>query len=201
MGFLINIFQILLWFPFSNNPGNLNDEWKLSASKNGIDIYYRPVLIGDTFATREMRISLNLKCDFEEFITVLRNEDQLKKWVYGLKSSNLHEEKSDQWTVLQHYDFPWPFRDKQALTRYQLYKSEKQWNIRIKSLPCPSQKPLPLDPMIGKWVLTKMADHSIHIDYQMTALVPPSMPRWIQDPVIKKVMFRSFQKIQTMMEE
>lgn len=175
-----------------------SESWTLAVDKKGIKIFYKPIKI-DQRKARAMRINLLATTSHEDIIDAVKYEHQLKEWMPNLESSIILEETEDTWIAFQTFNFPWPFEKKYCQVEYKIIQSSKDL-LQIESKRIEPTVDITaykrygeLDYFVSVWnANTTMVQNSTQVSYESTSHAVPKLPRWIQDPIIQKVLVGSF---------
>ena len=188
---------LILPFYFFCPPTDF-ESWRLAVDKKGVKIFYKPIKI-DQRKARSMRINLFASTSNEEIIDAVKYEQQLKEWMPNLESSIILEETDESWIAFQTFNFPWPFEKKYCQVEYRIIRSNEDV-LRIESERIEPTMDIQaykkygeMDYFISIWEANSTEKESpTQISYQSTSHAVPKLPRWIQDPIIQKVLVGSF---------
>jgi len=191
-------FLIVLFYGYSNHAQELESAWKLAKKSDGIKISYRFIEVGDTLQTREMKISFSVKSKPEKLVSMFREATNLATWSTGVKKCELLEQTADTWCMYNLYNIPWPFMQKDLITKYSLKKTPNSTTLFMTSKPdqIPHYKDISrLENYKGRWVFKTDFEGTTHVEFYSISFTKPIVPRFLQDPIIQKALIESIQKL------
>ena len=111
-------------------------DWKVDKTKNGIEISYRFLMVGDTFKTREMRIAFELQASVAEILPMFNSAVNFESWSAGIERCELVDEvDSLSWTMYNLYDVPWPFKQRDLITTYTVTSNTEATTLMMEGKP------------------------------------------------------------------
>ncbi|MCC5927916.1 MAG: hypothetical protein JJU28_01605 [Cyclobacteriaceae bacterium] len=173
-------------------------EWTLKKSKEGIDIHYRWVGTGQD-RVRQLRTSMRLDCEVDDVVEMIRNDSASLRWVNRMvQFKNFDESENGSWYTYSEIDIPWPFQNRDLITRNQLKKTEKGAVITLLSAPdkLPDVEGLVrIETFSGEWIIDKTSVGKTQIDYLVMTEGPPLLPAWFTDPIVENGLIKTMQAL------
>lgn len=175
--------------------------WKLSKQSDDIKISYRNLKIGDTLKTRQMKISFSIKATPQQLVSVFKDAEKFSAWSARIKACEIYEDDKNNWVNYSLYNIPWPFEQKDLVTEYTMQESSTATTLYLNGDPTrlPNKKGIVrMDHYEGKWVFRPKANGITEVEFYSISFSRPSLPRFIQDPVIQGVLIDSINKLKTL---
>jgi len=175
-------FYTLLFTTLSILAQDSNDGWKLSKSKDGIKVYTR-IPEGSKF--KEYLAETTVQASPEQLVKVLKDVDHYTDWMAHIKSARLiKEDGKDEFYVYSEISVPWPFNNRDEVTKTVVSKDESSgtYNIFIVMIPdmLPENKGVVRMPEgKGKWVIEPVKDGMTQIVNQFIGDPGGSIPSWV----------------------
>ena len=149
-----------------------------------------------------MRIELIAHSELNNILEAFKREENLKNWMPYLESSEVLHEDDQGWIAFQIMRLPWPFDRKYCQVRYSIRSlDEHEFIVDSELIPLSGQAESQqeykeMDYFASRWTARILDDdESTKITFETTSQAKPILPRWMQDPIIQKVMIRSFLKL------
>lgn len=178
-------------------------DWKTSRQSETVELQYRWVRIGDTLKTRELRAIFDVNAPMEAILYNLSNEKEFKVWSVGVKNCQSIEHTNDGWIMYSHFDIPKPFTQRDLIARYRLEQHESRTIIHVEALPeyLPHQKGVDrMKNYSGYWILDEREGNQTQVKFHSTSFTKPIFPRFIQDPIIQRMLLKSFETLISLSE-
>ena len=179
--------------------------WKLAKQSEDIEISYRNVKVGDTLKTRQMRMTFTVSSDTETLIDMFKDSEKLSAWTAGAeKCKVLNDETDSTWMTYTLYNIPWPFEQKDLITRYNLIETESATIINLSSVPqlLPSYEGVSrLEKFEGYWKFTELSNGNTEVEFVTISFTKPIVPRFIQDPIIQRVLINSVNELKSIVKQ
>jgi len=196
--FSLFTFLLVLFHGFSIHAQELESPWKLAKKSDDIKISYRFIESGDTLKIREMKISFLVKSTPEKLVQMFREPTNLVAWSAGVKKCELLNETADTWLMYNCYKIPWPFMQKDLITKYSMEVTSKITTLLMTSKPnqIPHYKDISrLENYKGRWVFKTDFEGITHVEFYSISFTKPIVPRFLQDPIIQRAFIESIQKL------
>ncbi len=155
------------------------DEWHLAKDKNGIKVYTRQV---QGTKIKEYRAITSIDAPPEKLQALLYNTEKYKQWMAGLKEAKTIRWEGDSvyytWTSLA---IPWPFHDRDEVTRSVIVKDSIQGSYMVKSTIIKGIVPekeglVRMTKGHGHWLLQKLPDGKTKVEFQFLADPAGNLP-------------------------
>ena len=203
MRYTLNILIIISSF-FSFNPNYSQSNWKLEKDKDGIKIYTRKTSLSNF---KEFKGITRIDAPVETFISILRDIEGMKNWIYSIINSRLLETYGD--TVQIYYSeskAPWPFKNRDAI-----YKNEYKWNSNNNTLQVDINcLPEYLDPIpgivrlpyaMGKWEIQEVENNKIDVIFQMLVDPGGDIPSWLANTFVVDSPFETLKNLRKIIKQ
>lgn len=193
---------ILLLAHMGNSQVVLTD-WELARQSGDINISYRDVEVGDTLKTREMCLSFFVESSPDRIIPMFKEADKLTHWSAGTKKCKILRENSRTWLTYSKYDFPWPFKQEDLVTEYEMEKTDSLITLFYKS---GNPEKLPYyqgvsvsEKYKGHWSFATLGNGKTKVEFHSIALFKSSIPKFIQDPIVQDILIESINNLKTLL--
>jgi hypothetical protein len=187
----------LIWIPLFFLSAH-DDGWILKKSRDGVDIHYRWVESGQE-SVRQLKASMQLICEVDEVVEMIRSDSASLRWVNRMvQFKNFDESENGIWYTYSEIDIPWPFQNRDLITRNQIEANKKGAHIKLFSEPdkLPGVKGLVrIETFSGEWIIEKTDDDQTRIDYLIMTEGPPLLPAWFSDPIVENGLIKTMQSL------
>lgn len=178
--------------------------WKPDKKSEDIEISYRQVEVGDTLKTRQMRITFMIDAYPDQLIPMFKNSDHLTAWSAGTKKCDVIQDYDTTWITYSVYDIPWPFNKRDLVTEYKMVKTDSQITLFLTGKPdrVPLQNGITrMEKYQGQWVFIPLGNGKTRVEFYSIAFARPIIPRFIQDPVVQRILIDSINKLKALLNE
>lgn len=172
-------------------------DWKLLRKSDQVSLFYRWVEIGDTLKTREVKAVFEVEAEYSNLLINLKNEEKLSSWTAATRECMVFEKNETNWITYSMMDFPSLFPQKDMLINYQVKKENENIRIQMKSVP----NELPyfegvqrMEYYSGYWDFVSIEDGKYLVEFSSISYEPPIFPRFLQDPVVHRMLISSLEK-------
>lgn len=171
--------------------------WNFVNERPGIKVYTRTPI---NSSIKELRILVDLEGDIDTLMKVVYDASNFGTWVYKCADSEIvpaPEGYSSAYAATS--DFPFPMSDRELVAvSHQWYDDEGRLHARSISAP----DAIPLKPGIvriksyeANWVIEKIAENKIHIDYTSSVDPGGQIPTWVINLAITAGPIKTFEKL------
>ncbi len=178
------------------------EDWKQAKQKNGITISYRKLELFDTIKTRELLLEFTVSGTMDSILSQIKQPDNLSSWNDGIKSAKVLKDNGPNWILHTVYKIPFPFSQQDLVASYSIEERKDTIIISSKSLP-DYIKPIKGITREGynlsQWLLISKNNGLFEIKFSAISITNSSIPRWIKDPLIQRMLVRSFTKFKNRM--
>jgi len=177
-------------------------EWKVAKQSGDIQVSYRLIMVGDTLETREMRVSFSVDTDPDAIVKMFNDAHNFSEWSAGIEHCEILELDSNSWIMYNLYDVPWPFKQRDLITKYEMLKSGSTTKLIMTGKP--DKLPIYEDIMRmklyeGYWSFRRMENGLTHVEFHTISFTNPIIPRFLQDPVLQKTFIKSMNKLKELL--
>jgi hypothetical protein len=177
-------------------------DWEMAKESVDNKIYYRNIYVGDSLETRQMRINFKIKSTKRHILELFRRTENLSEWTKGSKVCKILENNESNWLTYTLYNIPWPFNNKDLVSRYQLVENDSHdFSILINAEPSVypvKEKIERVKNYKGEWCFTLLDDGTYDVEFLSVIFTEPVVPRFLQDPVVQSVLIDSIDKFKKM---
>ena len=183
------IIFIIIIFNCSFVFGQKETDWKLVKSSNGIKAYTQNQT-GSKI--KRVKVEALVQATLSQLISLLKDADNHKEWVYFNKSARMIEVESEyQWKYYGYSDSPWPVSDRDFITEVVLSQDSIDYSVTLISCAIPTFLPVTKDcvriPYINsKWYLNPVGNGSVYIVFELAADIGGKIPAWLFNLAITK---------------
>jgi hypothetical protein len=173
-------------------------KWKQAQDQDGIRIYYRDLELFDSLETREMSLKLGVSGTIESILSQLKQPVKLKSWNDGIRSAEMLRDNNDNWVLHTVYKIPWPFSQQDMVSEYSIEQGKDTVLISSKSVPDfikPIKGVTREGYNLSQWLITSKNNGLFEIKFSAISLTNSSIPRWIKDPLLQRMLIKSFKKL------
>jgi hypothetical protein len=181
---------------FSGLP---EDDWVLQKEQDGIRIYTRK--FGNK-NFRQIKTVMQVPVSPEVMAAVIRDSEGAIHWVDRAKIfRDIKVVSPTEWYTYTEVEIPFPFRNKDIVTRNQLQTDEvaKTATVSIKSLPdfIPTQKGKDrIQKSEGTWTFRELKTNQTEITYLIFAEPDGILPQWIVTPLVVGSIFKTMKNLE-----
>ena len=189
---------------FSTKSKNTNkSEWNLAKKSDGISLYYRWITEGDSIKIREMKAEFIIEAGIPEILSHFNNPESYKNWTAGIKKCSIEKTNDSVWFTHTVMNYPWPFKQKDLVTRYLVEHNGLNATVEIEAAPEFFSEIKGIERMKnyqGTWYFSFRENGVTNVDYRVISFTKPMFPRFIQDPIIQKLCIESFVDLKQLTE-
>lgn len=158
------------------------DGWKLSANKNDIKIYTRPV---PNSKIRAIKVECNLPVRQSALVAAILDIDNSDKWVYHGKDARIIKKVSP--SELYYYSevaVPWPAENRDYISHISVNQNPKN-KVVVIDAPCVAgmvpirHNIVRITHSIGKWTIGPYENNIIRVSYEIEVDPAGSVPAWL----------------------
>jgi len=171
------------------------EKWKTRKQKDGVTISYRDLQLFDTINTRELMLKLTISGTIDSIVAQIKQPGNLTFWNEGIRKATLLRDHKDNWILHTVYKVPWPFAQQDIVAFYSIEQRKDTIVIFSKSLPN-FIKPIKGSTREGynltQWLIISKSNKLFEIKFSAISITNSSIPRWIKDPMIRRMLRKSF---------
>lgn len=199
---LLLIQQVAKAGPDGNEPEK-NEEWYLANEAKGISLFYRWVTLDNGRETREMKATFVINAGIPEILTQFSSANNYRQWAAGIKDCEVEKLSDSLWIVHSLMNYPFPFRNKDVVSKYVLQNFKTHSILEIVSVPDhkPERKNVErIRTYRGNWTFFDKGKRETTVECRVVSGDKPMFPRFLQDPVVQKLTIDSFSELKQLAE-
>ncbi|HET7003221.1 MAG TPA: START domain-containing protein [Puia sp.] len=173
------------------------EDWKLKLEKEEIKIYTKPC--GDS-KIRSLKVVCTVKATLSQMAAVLLDIKSQDEWFYHTKSVLLKEISPYELYYHSELSFPFPFSNRDFIEHIVLSQNAvtRVVTMTVQNLPefIPPQKDfVRVLHSECKWVVTPLANKTLHVEFTLFADPAGSIPVWLVNAMSYYGPFETFKKL------
>jgi len=165
------------------------EEFRLMKQKNGIDLFYRWMVMPEGNRVRQMKAVFEGGWTKEDIMYLLKNEQQAMAWIPSAREyRNLKEATAGEWFSYIRFSAPWPLADQDCILQYSL-STEPSGESTIRFTCRPDYIPevdgiTRMKDINGSFVICPGSGEKGRVECYFISSKASVIPRWITDPII-----------------
>lgn len=185
-----------------NKTKKIPGDWELAQKEGNVSVYYRWISI-DTARTREMKAEFTIEAEVAQILPYFSEPENYYSWAAGVKECKIKKFGEDNWVTYTLMNYPWPFKQRDLVTRHMVSNSGDETIVSISADPDFYAREKGIERIQryrGQWKFRTNEKGFTEVDYCIVSFEKPVFPRFIQDPVIRKLFIDSLQDLKQMAE-
>ena len=200
---ILNLLLRGLLFNSPDSSDKKEDTFEVIKKGDHMELSERWIKMQGKVDRREVRLVMTVWAGTSDILETLRDEQKGAYW--NVNSNRFHVKVlgNNSWISFIEYQLPFPMNNKAC---YFLHESKREGSIttiHFETLDTDlfsNGKNLEIiHGMEGKWVIEDKGDYSL-LSYHIISVPDKSMPRWLVDPIVRKNMWSSMEKLKTTIE-
>ena len=176
------------------------ETWKKVESKSGITIYERWVRVRSDLTVRERKGEMTIQGNLNSVVDLLSDPSKVKLWMENVSEAYLVKKESEkEWASYTYFSLPWPFENRDMVSVSKLnFNNPSSATIEMisKENALPTKKNVKrLANYKATWKIADLGNGHIFISFSTISYTSPEYPRFIQDPIVRKVFMRNLLKL------
>ena len=187
----------------TESKSNKETDWFLAKKSNDISLYYRWIELENGLEIREMKAEFTIDAEISKIISQFSNTENYLKWAVGITKCGIEKHNDSLWYTHSVMNYPWPFKNKDLVTKHYVVEGENSTNLLIESVPGYMEQMKGIERMEnyqGTWNFVKVDEGITNVNYRIVSFEKPVFPRFVQDPVIQKISINSFTELKHLAE-
>ncbi len=185
-------------------PTEKKIDWKMIEETGNVTIYERWVQVEEDLVVRERKGVFIVGCPSEEVARIITDAKMATTWMKGVTDSYVISRNSEsEWYAYTFYQIPWPFNDRDLVTRYRVTEvRDEGMIIRMESAEGIIEKKEDverIEKFYGSWEITRLGPDRSRVTFIARTDTPPEYPRWLQDPIVKKAFIGNLEKLRELL--
>jgi START domain len=179
------------------------NEWELSREENGIKVYTRKEE-NSKFAS--VKVECNLTGTIEKLVTILKNVDSNKNWVYNTKlTHSVRTISSNEFIYYAETFLPWPLRNRDEVINMLFIKDSTQKTLTVKATGITGEIKeksgiVRIPYFNGLWNVVTTDEKHISIIYFLTVDPGGSIPAWAYNMFVSKGPYNTFNNLSELLK-
>jgi len=171
--------------------------WTLEREEKGIQAYTQ---FSEELGYNRVKLEMVIDAPVESLVSINTDAANLNQWMETFDEVEVIEENSwYDYVLYVTYNFPFPYQDRDSLSRTIVYKKE-DGTVVVKFIGADKKKPISkeyvrMDYIDGAWEFSKINEHQTKVVY--TSLVSPGGegPKWVINAFSLDVPFASLKNL------
>lgn len=186
------LFSVIVVFTY----GQYN--WKLSKSKDGINVYESPTANSNF---KSIKVECVLQGNYDKLIAALNDVAHHDEWVYSSKTTYLLSRNSlHDFYYYTETIVPWPVSNRDAVVHMTMVRDSLDRFLKVAAIGVPNYIPeksgkVRVPKLSISWYVTMPSSNSISIVYTISTEPGGSVPAWIVNMFADKGPYESFKKL------
>ncbi|HEY9000892.1 MAG TPA: START domain-containing protein [Mucilaginibacter sp.] len=180
------------------------NDWKLSADKEGIKVYTS--IVPDS-KIKAVKVECDLNATPSQLVAVVMDVNTATDWVYHVKSAKLIKQVSA--SELYYYSevsLPWPAANRDFVAHLTVSKDPSTKIITIDGPAVPGYVPVKkgivrIDNSSGKWVITPIGTSQVHVQYSIHVDPGGSLPAWLVNIFATDAPLKIFENLKVQLQK
>lgn len=190
-------FLLLIFISFNLKLQSQSTKWKLDKDKNGVKIYLRKhkeTGLKEAMGVMQVRTSLSA------ILTLLKDYDNQKNWLYANKSSNLLQSRDNfHWILHTVSEAPWPFQNRDLISEADMQQdTNRVVIIKIHAKPdyiAVNEDIVRIKYMHSEWKFTPKRNGMVTIRFKIRINLGGSLPVWVMNLAVDRGPFNTLVKM------
>ncbi|MFO7880785.1 MAG: hypothetical protein ACQES0_05535 [Bacteroidota bacterium] len=187
--FFILIIALISLHSFGQN------EWELQKSEDNIDVFFRQ----SSEHKYDIKVVTGFNISHQDLMSVLYDIEHYPAWVYRCETATWLNKKNGERVMYSITDIPWPFNDRDIITKMQKpeYKNQK---VILRSVALPDYIP-PKEGLTRQdfsqvtWIISTDDDKSTRVTYLLSLEITENIPEFILKMITTKGPYESFKNL------
>ncbi|WP_020530860.1 hypothetical protein [Flexithrix dorotheae] len=172
-------------------------DWKLAKDKSGIQIYTKNI---EEVGFKQIKATVKLESSVESCVALIKDANAGKDWINRVvEFKDLKIENDSLWYTYAEIDIPWPFNNKDLVSKNKLVVDQKSGAVTIFLESMPDFIPEAdgkkrIKKSEGSWKFIPQEDGTTEVIYQIFAEPNDFLPQWLVNMVVIGSIFDTFQE-------
>jgi hypothetical protein len=198
------VFFIFLLLVLKMNPASGQNNWKLSAEKEGIKIYTS--MVTDS-KIKAIKVECDLNATPSQLVALVMDVNTAPDWVYHVKSAKLVKQISP--AELYYYSevsLPWPAKNRDFVAHLTVGQNPDTKVVTIDGPAVPGFVPIKrgivrIDNSIGKWIITPLGPDQLHVEYSIHVDPGGALPAWLVNVFATDAPLQIFRSLKSQLQK
>jgi hypothetical protein len=177
-------------------------DWKFVRQKEDITIWMTPPT---QERSRIYKAEMTLNLDIQKVVDLIQDSKRGTKWIHRtILFEEIQRKSSNVWHTYSEIEMPFPFENKDLITKNELIQNDSVFYISLKSTPNL------IEEKSGKsrikhfealWKISKIGGNKVKIIYEMQSKTVAGLPQFIVQPIISSSLFDTFILMKKVLKE
>ena len=175
-------FFMLLFFVLGPGAALAQNDWKLTAEKEGIKVYTS--IVPDS-KVKAIKVVCDLDATISQLVALVMDVTTAPDWVYHVKSAKLIRQVSP-WELYYYSEvsLPWPAANRDFVAHLSVSQDPNTKVVTIDGPAVPGFVPekkgiVRISHSVGKWVITPLGADQINVEYSIHVDPGGALPAWL----------------------
>ena len=178
--------------------------YQLVKKAKGIELYEKWYEITSSQQAREVKVAYRIHASIESAAALIENEGKATQWNKGSSHYKIIPKDDNSWISYIQYDLPWPLDNQDCVLHYTVsHSTADQIIISFRSVEYevfpPAKNVSRISEIKGKWVF-KTTPEGTQVDYSITTMPSPTLPRWVTDPIVRNNLIDTMDEFRNILE-
>ena len=195
-----------MWMTFNSPEETRSGPWELVKNTNGVQTFYRWTTNEKGISFRERKGEMIIRCTMQEAVRVISDTKSTKEWMTSVDEIyDLERISPNEWYTYTLFNIPWPLNNRDLISFNKLNPDHGNGAVTI-DITCKDRfAPLKngvtrLTDYKAVWHITRQDEKNISISFTAASSAPPSLPRYIQDPIIEKIFHNNLIRLKEILD-
>lgn len=196
--------SMLISFIFTALFAASQPEWHLKKDKDGIKVYTDN---SDTSKFNSIKVECTLDGTCERLISILKDVENHKKWVYATKTSYpIKAVSENEQLYYAETSLPWPFDNRDVVIRMTIFPGQKANECTIITLGEPEKLPVKkgivrIPYFNSRYEVRGAGDKKINITYYLESDPGGKLPPWLVNMFSVKGPYETFSNLASLLKQ
>jgi hypothetical protein len=198
------VFFMSLFMVLAAVSASAQNDWKLSADKEGIKVYTS--IVPDS-KIKAVKVECDLNTTPSQLVAVVMDINTATDWVYHVKSARLVKQISP--SELYYYSevsLPWPAANRDFVAHLIVSRDPITKVITIDGPAVPGYVPVKkgivrIDNSFGKWMITPLGGSQVHVQYSIHVDPGGSLPAWLVNIFATDAPLKIFENLKVQLQK
>lgn len=202
--FVNKVFFTSLLMVLTVASASAQNDWKLSADKEGIKVYTS--MVADS-KIKAVKVECDLNTTPSQLVAVVMDINTATEWVYHVKSAKLIKQVSP--TELYYYSevsLPWPVANRDFVAHLTVTQDPASKVVTIDGPAVQGYVPVKkgivrVDNSFGRWIITPVSASQVHVQYMIHTDPGGAIPAWLVNIFATDAPLKIFESLKVQLQK